>query len=371
MRKKILMIASKTKAHINFRGDLTRQIVEMGYDVTVIVPHNLYVKELEEIGVKVIVMPYDKNSTSVKANLDTIKGIQGIIEKEKPDLIFAYTIKPIILGSIAAKKCGVTQMYSMVTGMGHIYSDNSFKTRIIRLICGMGYRYAFKANKKVIFQNQNDIDEVVKRKYIKRNKCALVDGSGVNMHRFKRAPLPEENNFLMVSRVLKEKGVIEYFEAAKLLKKKYGDKVHFMFVGEIDKTNYAVDTKKLQKYVDENIVKLIPETDNVPYFIEKCRYFVLPTYYREGVPRVNLEALSMGRPIITTNTPGCRETVINKKNGLFVKQKDIKDLAEKMEWMINNPKLVEKMAKRSYRLCKDRFEVSIINEKMLEIMEVK
>ena len=175
----------------------------------------------------------------------------------------------------------------------------------------------------------------------------------------------------MVSRVLKEKGVIEYFEAAKIIKEKYKDDVHFMFVGEIDKTNYAVDTSKLQKYVDDGIVELIPETDDVPSYIEKCRYFVLPTYYREGVPRVNLEALSMGRPIITTNTPGCKETVIDKKNGLFVKPRDVNDLAEKMEWMINNPKYVEKMAKRSYQLCKVRFEVGIINERMLEIMEIE
>lgn len=371
MKKKILMIASKAKAHINFRGDLTKEIINKGYEVTLIVPHDLYKEELENMGIKVVVMPYNKNSTSIKDNLNTIDKIGEIIKEEQPDLIFAYTIKPIILGSIAAKKCKINNMYSMVTGLGHIYSDNSLKTRIIRLICGMGYRYAFKLNKKVIFQNQDDINEVVRRHYVKRNKCELVDGSGVNMQRFKRSPLPSEHIFLMVSRVLKEKGVIEYFEAAKIMKEKYQDKVHFMFVGEIDKTNYAVDTDKLQKYVDDGIVELIPETDDVPSFIKKCRYFVLPTYYREGVPRVNLEALSMGRPIITTNMPGAKETVIDKKNGLFVKTRDPKDLADKMEWMINNPKMVEKMAKKSHQLCKEKFEVSIINKKMLEVMEIK
>lgn len=370
MKKKVLMIASKAKAHINFRGDLTKEVIKKGYDVTVVVPHDLYKKELEELGAKVIVMPYNKNSTSIKDNLDTIKNLQNIILEEKPDKIFAYTIKPIILGSIAAKKCKIKELYSMVTGLGHIYADNSFKTRIIRFICGIGYRYAFKFNKKVIFQNKDDIDEVVRRHYIKRDKCELVNGSGVNMERFKYTPLPKENVFLMVSRVLKEKGVIEYFEAAKIVKEKYQDDVHFMFVGEIDKTNYAVDTTKLQKYVDEGIVELIPETDDVPSFIKKCRYFVLPTYYREGVPRVNLEALSMGRPIITTYMPGCKETVIDKKNGLFVKTKDVNDLKDKMEWMIKNPKLVDKMAKRSLELCKEKFDVKIINQRMLEIMEI-
>lgn len=370
MRKKILMICSKAKAHINFRGDLTKLIIEKGYDVTLIVPHDLYKKQLEDMGIKVIVMPYNKNSVSIKDNIRTIKEIEKIVEDEKPDKIFAYTIKPIILGSLAAKKCKINEMYSMVTGLGHIYSDNSFKTKIIRFICGIGYRYAFKYNKKVIFQNIDDINEVVKRHYIKREKCELVNGSGVNMEKFKRTPLPKKNVFLMVSRVLKEKGVIEYFEAAKIMKEKYKN-VHFMFVGEIDKTNYAVDVSKLQEYVNEGIVELIPETDDVASYMKKCRYFVLPTYYREGVPRVNLEALSMGRPIITTFMPGCKETVIDGKNGYFVKTKDVDDLVKKMELLISNPKEVEMMSDESYKLCKKKFDVNIINSKMLKIMGIK
>ncbi len=364
------MIASKAKAHINFRGDLTKQIVDMGYDVSVVVPHDLYKKELEDLGAKVIVMPFNKNSVSIFENLSSIKKLTKIMEEEKPDKIFAYTIKPIIFGSFAAHKCKITEMYSMVTGLGHIYSDNSLKVRIIRFICGILYKRAFKYNKKVIFQNQDDINEVVERKYVKREKCELVNGSGVNMDRFKRNPLPKENVFLMVSRVLREKGVVEYFEAAQIVKNKYKDKVKFMFVGEIDKTNYAVDTEKLQSYVENKIVELIPETDDVASFIKKTRFFVLPTYYREGVPRVNLEALAMGRPIITTFTPGCKETVVDKKNGLFVEIKNVNDLVEKMEWMIENPKKIEKMSDESYNLCKNKFEISIINKRMLEILEI-
>ena len=365
------MIASKTKAHLNFRGDLTKEIVKKGYDVSVVVPHDLYKKELESLGVKVIVMPYNKNSVSITANLKTISKLTKIMEEEKPDKIFAYTIKPVIFGSFAAHRCKIDEMYSMVTGLGHIYSDNSFKVRILRFICGKLYKRAFKFNKKVIFQNQDDIDEVIRRKYVKREKCELVNGSGVNMERFKRTPLPKENVFLMVSRVLKEKGVVEYFEAAKKIKDKYGDSVRFMFVGEIDKTNYAVDTDKLQLFVDYGTVELIPETDDVASYIEKARFFVLPTYYREGVPRVNLEALSMGRPIITTFMPGCKETVINKENGLFVKIRDVDDLASKMEWLIKHPKEVEKMSDKSYQLCKDKFEIGIIDKRMLEILEIK
>ena len=368
--KKMLMIASKTKAHLNFRGDLTKKIVSLGYDVTVVVPHGLYKKELEDLGVKVVVMPYNKNSISILSNLKAIFDLKKIIKEEKPDKVFAYTIKPIILGSLAAKQCKVKDMYSMVTGLGHIYADNSLNVKILRIIVGIGYKIAFSFNKKVIFQNQDDIDEFVKRKYLKREKCELVNGSGVNMERFKKTVLPKKNVFLMVSRVLKEKGVVEYFEAAKIIKER-NKNVHFMFVGEIDKTNYAVDITKLQEYIDNGIVESISETDDVPKYVKKCRFFVLPTYYREGVPRVNLEALSIGRPIITTFMPGCKETVVDKENGLFVNIKDAEDLAEKMQWMIDNPVKVEKMAEKSYELCKKKFDVNIINKRMLEIMEIE
>ena len=122
---KILMIASKTKAHLNFRGDLTKEIVNKGYDVSVVVPHDLYKKELESLGVKVIVMPYNKNSVSIFSNLKVVRTLRKIMEEEKPNKVFAYTIKPVVLGSFAAHKCKIDEMYSMVTGLGHIYSDNS------------------------------------------------------------------------------------------------------------------------------------------------------------------------------------------------------------------------------------------------------
>ena len=369
MNKKMLMIASKAKGHLNFRADLTKDIIEKGYDVSVVVPHDLYKEELEALGAKVIVLPYNKNSVSIKANLNLIKELAKIIKEEQPNKIFAYTIKPIILGSLAAKKCKVKEMYSMVTGLGHIYADNSLKVKLIRIVCGIGYKLAFKYNKKVIFQNKDDIEEFVRRKYLKSSKCELVNGSGVNMEKFYKAPLPKKNTFLMVSRVLKEKGVIEYFEAAKIIKGKHKN-VHFMFVGEIDKTNYAVDVKKLESYIEEGIVEYIKETDDVASFLKKCRFFVLPTYYREGVPRVCLEALAMARPIITTRMPGCKETVVDKKNGLFCNIKDVDDLVEKMEWMINNKEKVEKMAEESYKLCVKKFDVNIINKRMLEILEV-
>lgn len=190
------------------------------------------------------------------------------------------------------------------------------------------------------------------------------------MERFKRNPLPEGNTFLMVSRILKQKGVREYFEAAKIVKKKYPE-TEFLYVGAEDKTQLALNLDEVRsEFLNTGIINYCGESNDVPSYIAKCTCFVLPSYYREGVPRTLLEALAMGRPILTTNTVGCRETVKEGKNGFFVPIKDSKTLADKMLYMIEHRNELEKMSEASYVYCKERFDVDIINKRMLEIMGI-
>lgn len=371
MGKKILIITSSTKMFFNFRENLVKDMIKAGYAVSVIVPENGFKKEFDRIGAKEIVIDMNKNTTSIFKNLKYIRVLKKRIKEEKPNIVFSYTIKPIILGSIAAKILKVPNIYSMVTGMGHVYEDNvSFKVKIIRFICGIGYKLAFKYNKKVIFQNPDDIDEVVRRKYLKREKCALISGSGVDMKKFRKTILPENDVFIMVTRVLKSKGVLEYFEAAKKVKEKY-PRARFLYVGRIDETSYSLKYEDLKPYIDEKIVEYIPETPDVFQYLKEARYYVLPSWYREGIPRASLEALATAKPIITTDSCGCREVINEGKNGLLVKPKDIDDLVEKMLYMIEHKKEVNKMSEESYRFCKERFEISIINRAMLKILEIK
>ena len=301
---KIAMIAPKTSTFINFRGDLMKDISSKNNEIIAICPETGYEETLKQLGARCITISLKKTSTSIIDNLKYLRDLTKVIKKEKPDKIFAYTIKPIIFGSIAAHRAKIKEMYSMVTGLGYVYAVDSFKTKILRIICGIGYKIAFKYNKKVIFQNKDDVEEFVRRKYLKREKCEIVDGSGVNLERFKRTPLPETNTFLMVSRILKQKGVKEYFEAAKIVKEKYPE-TQFLYVGAEDKTQAALNLDEVRKeFLDSEIVNYCGESNDVPSYIAKSTVFVLPSYYREGVPRTLLEALAMGRPIITTNTVG-------------------------------------------------------------------
>ena len=368
-KKKILIIAPQTDTFINFRGDLMEDILKKKYSITVVVPESGFETYFEERGIKQRLINLEKNSLSPFNSMKYQKKLETIIKEENPDKVFAYTSKPVIFGSIAAGKCDVKEIYSLVCGLGSIYATNTLKNKIVRIIMGVLYRRAFKYNTKVIFQNSDDIDEFVKRKYLKREKCELVNGSGVNLNKFKRNALPKENSFIMVSRIIKEKGVTEYFEAAKIIKEEY-PATKFTYIGQYDKS-YQKDFEKLQKYIDSGIVEYVPTTNDVPSYIAKAKVFVLPSYYREGIPKTLLEATAMGRPIITTKTPGCKETVVQYKNGLFVETKSIDDLVKKMKWMIENDDKLESMSNESYNICLNKFTIEIINKRMLKIMGVK
>lgn len=368
--KKFLMIGPKTRTVVNFRGDLICDIRKRGYEVVVVVPENDDREFFEKNGVRVRLVGLKKNSLSVVNALHYYNGLKKVIKEEKPGIVFSFTIKPVIFGSVAAARAGVKEIYSLVSGLGLLFSSDALGIRILRFVGGRMYKYALRYDKKVIFQNKDDINEFVRRGYVERKKCELVNGSGVNLKKFSRNKIPEEPvSFLMVSRVLKEKGVVEYFEAAKIVREKYAD-AKFVYVGAIDKNKNAVDLNVLRPYIDGGIVEYIPETKEVEKYVAECSVFVLPTYYREGIPRTLLEALAMGRPIITTDTPGCRETVVEGKNGRFVKARDARDLAEKMLEMIEGRDKLQKMGDESYKMCLEKFRVEVINDRMMGIMGV-
>lgn len=369
--KTILVIAPKTSNLISFRGDLLCDLKKNGCNIVAVVPEDEERDFFKENGIKVRLINLDKNSLSAFGALSYYKSLKKIIKEEKPDKVFSYTIKPVIFGSIAARKAGVKDIYSLICGLGILFCSNSWKIKLLRPIGGAMYKHALKHNKKVIFQNKDDIGEFVSRGYVKRSQCELVNGSGVNLDRYVRNKLPKDKvSFLMVSRILKEKGVLEYFKAAKIVKEKYPE-VDFVFAGAVDKNKNAVDMEMLQPYIIEGDVKCVINSKEVAKLLSESSVFVLPSYYREGIPKALIEATAMGRPILTTNMPGCRETIVEGENGLFVKVKRANDLAEKMIWMIEHKDKLQEMGDKSFAMCKEKFTIDIIDGRMMEIMGVK
>ena len=367
---KIVVVSPKNKTLFNFRGDLIKEMIKEGHEVLAIGPNQDYIEDVLNLGVKFQEIPFSKDNTSVVNDLKYFFNLKKILKKEKPDVVFSYNIKPVIYGSLAAYFSGVNKIYAMIAGAGRVYGENSFKIKVIRIITGILYKLAFKCCDKVIFQNKDDLKEFVVREYLPLNKTNHVGGSGVNMKKFKRINLPKEPIFIMISRIIKEKGVLEYLEAAKEVNKIHPE-ARFILLGGYDKSLGAINSQELSSYIENDYVKYLGEVKSVISILEKARIFVLPTYYREGLPRTILEAMSMGKPIITTNWNGCRDAVKNGVNGLLVEPKNINDLVKKMNYMIENPKEVEKMSENSYSICKNKYDVKIINDIMINIMGLR
>lgn len=366
---KIAVITHKTQNLARTRKKLLQSFINKGYEVIGICPEIEFTNELEEMGVSTKIVHGDRISIGLFSNISYFFNLVKILKSEKPDIVFNYTIKPNIIGSISAKIAKVPRIYSMVTGLGYVYSSEKLRIKVIRFFCNIGYKIAFKYNTKVIFQNKDDKELFIKKKYIDEKRAFIVDGSGVDMEKFKFTNLPKELNFLMIGRILDVKGIEEYCKAAEIIKNKY-PKAQFTLLGEMEHSYRGVNPKIISYYQKNNIVNFDGYKDNVIPYLEKCLVFVLPSYLKEGIPRTVLEALSIGRPIITTNVSGCRETVIDGKNGFLVKARDYNALAEKIEYMIEHRELLQEMGKYSYKYAKERFDVALINKKMLEVMDL-
>ena len=366
--KRFLLISPKNRTVYNFRGDLIKEIQAKGYDVWVTGPNRIDVGKVEALNVHFVEIPMKKNGINPLTDLKYVFLLWKLIREICPDVTLGYTIKPVIYGAIAARLCGVPSINSMVTGAGYIFSAKTMKARVLRIIGGILYKIGFACAHHVIFQNSDDLEEFTSARFVKRNKCHVVNGSGVNMDYFVPRPLPKQLTFFMLSRALISKGVREYLQAARIVKQKYPD-VRFMYLGAIESMPDTLTFNEVQSYIDDKTIDYFGETDDIRTYMEQCSVFVLPSY-REGTPRTVLEAMSMGRAIITTATAGCRETVKNEINGFLVPVQNVDALAERMEWFINHPNSVETMGLASFDYCSEKFDVRRVNYQMMEICQV-
>jgi len=366
---KFVLISPKNRTTYNFRGDLLKEIISNGYEVIVTGPNEDSIDKIKELGVRFELIPLNKNGLSATADLKYLFALRKFLKSEKPDITLGYTIKPVIYGAIAAKLAGVKTINSMVTGAGYVFIAKTAKAKIIRALACMLYRIAFKCADTVIFQNPDDLNEFTEMKLLRRDKCRQVNGSGVNMYKFEPASLPKKLTFFMLSRIMYSKGIKEYLHAAREVKSKYPD-TRFMLLGAIEYIHDSLTMDDLKSYIDEGVIEYFGETHDVASYYRECSVYVLPSY-REGTPRTVLEAMAMGRPVVTTDTPGCRETVVDGVNGFLVPVQDSEALAKKMEWFIENHNEIEKMGRASYKLCREKFDVRKVNMEMLKYMNIK
>lgn len=366
---KFILLSPKNRTVYNFRGDLIKEIVSRGYDVVVTGPNSDNVDKIQELGAEFIEIPMNKNGLNPLKDLSYKKALFGLFKKENPDVVLGYTSKPVIYGSMAAKKAKVPHIVAMVTGAGYAFTAKTTKAKILKMIMSFLYKKAFRCADTVIFQNDDDKQQFVNEKLVKENKCRIVNGSGVNMEKFKVHPYPEQITFFMLSRVMYSKGIREYLNACEIVKERY-PQVRCMLLGACEGIQDSLSEDDLKYYVDNGIIEHFGETDNVSDYYKQCSVYVLPSY-REGTPRTVLEAMAMKRAIITTDAPGCRGTIIDGKTGFLVPVQNSEALADKMIEFIEKPELIERMGEKSYLYCKEKFDVNKVNKDMCKYLKIE
>ncbi|RCT54262.1 glycosyltransferase family 4 protein [Winogradskyella sp. KYW1333] len=371
-KKRILIVASLSQSLINFRGDFIKSLIHSGYDVYALAPRHLdKVKDkLIEFGAKPLDFNLNRTGLNPIKDIQTIRELKSIMKDNKIDLVFPYTVKPVIYSSIAANQLGIP-VISLITGLGFAFTGLTRKARVLQQLNETLYKLSIRKNKIVVFQNRDDYQLFLDRKILKKNnKVAFVSGSGVNLNQFKFRKNKIDSNkisFLLVSRLIKEKGIALFLNAAKVLKEKYPESEYHV-IGATDKSPSSIKEEELKNLHEQGIIVYYGKQNNIPEHLYNRDVFVLPTYYREGVPRSILEALSVGLPIITTYTPGCKETVKKDYNGILIKPQNIDALINAMEYFLINSDKIEEMGINSRNYAEERFDVNIVNSDIIELI---
>lgn len=367
---RVLICASYGGSLTNFRGDLIKEMAAKGHEVicTSIEPASVMEEEIKLLGAKYYSIPGTRTGLNFIQNIRELSAYLMAFYKLKPDICFLYMSKPIAYGGIAAVINRIKHINVFVTGLEVAFYSKGLKNALVRLILKVFYRVIHKKCENIFFMNLDDFNKMKKFRLVKEDKAVFVNGSGVNTEIFKKEDMLDKDIVCMTARLVISKGVMEYINAAKIIKSKYKD-VEFLLVGGLDENPEAIKEEELKEIIDEGYIKYCGFARDVRPYLKECTIFVLPSYH-EGNGRSIVEAEALGRPIITTNAPGCRDTVIPGYNGFLIPVRNSEALAEKIELLLLNKKLKMVMAENSYKLCRERFDVKIINKIILEKMKL-
>jgi glycosyltransferase involved in cell wall biosynthesis len=364
--KKVLVVGSFAPSLITFRGPLIAAMVACGHSVTAVAPQidSATSEALRKLGATPLQVPLSNASLSPLALIGSVRAMRALIRQAKPDVLLAYTIKPVIVSALAGRAEGVRTIVALITGAGYAFTGGrELKRMLSRAAASLLYRLALKRSHVIIFQNRDDEQLFRDLRLVPSGRLTqVVNGSGVDLEHFSPAPVPSETGFVMIARLLKDKGIREFAAAAKRLKSAHPE-VPITLVGDFDPSPDSISRQELDELVRCGI-DYKGHVGDVRPAIAACSVYVLPSY-REGTPRSVLEAMAMGRAIVTTDAPGCRETVVDGENGVLVKPRDPGSLFEAMMRFVEEPALAKAMGAASRRLAEAKYDVHKVNADLL------
>lgn len=373
---KIIILGTIAYSFYGFRADLIQELVKQQHTVYAFTSEYTQdeLKKIERLGAIPVTYSLNRGGLNPLADITAAYHLSKVIKKIAPDVVFSYFSKPVIFGTLAAKIAKVPQVVGMLEGLGYCFTDQpeglSKKVKVIKGIQVLLYKIALPRLNRLIFLNTDDPNDLLKRYKIQVKQVNVLGGIGLNLSQYKYQSIvniEEPIKFLFIGRLLKEKGIHDLISAIKIVKKVYPE-AYFTILGEIDASNMgALQKSELDELIASNIVNYPGHVDSVKDWIANHHVFVLPSY-REGVPRSTQEAMAIGRPIITTDVPGCRETVIDGVNGFLVEKWDPKALAEKMIYFIEHPEQIKEMGDESYKLAQEKFDADKVNKRLINML---
>lgn len=369
------MIGTVASSFLGFRADLIKSLLEQKHTIYAFTSE--YSQEelrlIESLGTIPITYELNRGGINPLADVKATFELSKKIKKISPDIVFSYFSKPVIFGTLAAKLAKVPKVIGMLEGLGYTFTDQpkglNKKTKLIKSVQVLLYKLALPQLDKIIFLNPDDPKDLLDKYSIRVKQVEILGGIGLNLKDYPySSAYPSQPTFIFVARLLAEKGIHDYIAAAKIVKNKYAD-AKLIVLGSIDKEALGALTEaELKQFTEANIVEYPGYVNNVPEWIANSSVFVLPSYYREGVPRSTQEAMAIGRAVITTDVPGCRETVIDGVNGFLVDKWNLQALAGKMIYFIEHPEEVKRMGYESYKIAQEKFDADKVNKRLITIL---
>ena len=366
--RKIFIVVNVDWFFLSHRKEIAINALKDGYDVTIVTKNTGRRKEIESFGLKFIDLPMNRVGVNIFEEIKTLSFLCRLYKRERPDIVHHVGLKTILWGTLAAMITKVDSIVNAVSGLGIAFSseNSSILSKVLLKILRFSHNYK---NLVVIFQNNEDKNLFLQNRLIDEEQSEMIKGSGIDLELFSYTPEPDDNKIsvLFTARMIEEKGVFILTDAAKKLKDKYSDRVQFLLCGGLDDNPKAISKSELMSVCDGEYIQWLGFRSDVLDLLKQCHIVAFPSYYKEGLPKSLIEATAIGRPIITTNSIGCKETVVDGWNGFLIPIKDSDTLSEKLSVLIDNKELRQEMGRNSRALAIKDFSIENVVNRHLEI----
>ena len=368
MNKKLFIVVNVDWFFLSHRKDVALAAKAAGWDVTIVTADTGKLKVIHDLGLKTINLPMSRSGMNILEELKTLNWLRKLYKCEKPDVVHHVGMKTILWGTLAAKFSRVHGVVNAISGLGGFFAEDNkgLLARVMPMVLRFSHN---RKNLLCIFQNDDDWSLYVKHGIIKHEHGRFIKGSGVDLNQFCYTPEPEDGKIkvMLTARMIVEKGVFLLTEAAERLRSKYEDKVQFFLVGGLDDHPGAITNEQLDAVCDGEYIQWLGYRTDVRDLLKQCHIMAFPSYYMEGLPKSLIEADAIGRPIITSNSVGCKETLVDGYNGFLIQPKDVDALTEKLDLLLSDKELRVRMGKNARKYAEAYFSIEVVKERHLAI----